>query len=126
MIRGWDAIGVASNALGSIPRGILTLFIFERSFAMDNIFKTREPSFFGVSLGRELAIRGCVIANSLLNHEFNSTISDFERKFMPSDIWAGLIAEFAKKKGLRIIDEKPILRIEGNDYRVDIEYTITW
>ena len=93
---------------------------------MDNIFKTREPSFFGVRLGRELAIRGCVIGNSLLHHEFHNTISNFERKIMPSDIWAGLISEFAKKKGLRIIDEKPILKIEGNDYRVDIEYTITW
>lgn len=93
---------------------------------MDNIFKDREPSFFGVSLGRELAIRGCVIGHPVLNHEFNSAISDFERETMSSDIWAGLVTEFAKKKGLKIIDEKPILKIEGNDYRIDIEYTITW
>ena len=89
---------------------------------MANIYLTREPACYGVRLGRECAIRACVVNVPMLRCEFDALYDPDTQ----TDIWADLVKEFATKKGLKIIREDPIMTIEGNRYDVDIEYAIVW
>ena len=92
---------------------------------MENVYVTREPSCYGVRLGRECAIRACVINTPTLRREFDA-LYDPDAKTDISDIWAEYVKEFATRKGLEIVSEKPIMMIDGNRYDVDIEYKIVW
>lgn len=89
---------------------------------MENVYVTKEPSGYGVRLGRECAIRACVVNTPALRHEF-AALYDSDTQ---TDIWAELVKEFATRKGLKIVSEKPIMTIDGNHYDVDIEYRIVW
>ena len=68
------------------------------------------------------AIRACVINTPTLRHEFDA-LYDPDTK---TDIWEECVKEFATRKGLKIVSEKPIMMIDGNRYDVDIEYRIVW
>ena len=89
---------------------------------MENVYVTREPSCYGVRLGRKCAIRACVINTPTLRREFD-VLYDPDTK---TDIWAECVKEFATRKGLKIVSEKPIMMIDGNRYDVDIEYRVVW
>ena len=89
---------------------------------MANIYVTRKPACYGVRLGRECAIRECIINVPKLRHEFDA-IYDSDTQ---ADIWADLAKEFATEKGLKIVSETPIMIIKDNRYDVDIEYRIIW
>ena len=89
---------------------------------MENVYVTREPSCYGVRLGRECAIRACVINTPTLRREFD-VLYDPDTQ---TDIWTECVKEFATRKGLKIVSEKPIMMIDGNRYDVDIEYRIVW
>lgn len=89
---------------------------------MENVYVTREPSCYGVRLGRECAIRACVINTPTLRREFD-VLYDPDTQ---TDIWAECVKEFATRKGLKIVSEKPIMMIDGTRYDVDIEYRIVW
>ena len=89
---------------------------------MENVYVTREPSCYGVRLGRECAIRACVINTPTLRREFG-VLYDPDTK---TDIWEECVKEFATRKGLKIVSEKPIMMIDGNRYDVDIEYRVVW
>ena len=89
---------------------------------MENVYVTREPSCYGVRLGRECAIRACVINTPTLRHEFDV----FYDPDTQTDIWAECVKAFATRKGLKIVSEKPVMMIDGNRYDIDIEYRIVW
>ena len=89
---------------------------------MENVYVTREPSCYGVRLGRECAIRSCVVNTPTLRREFDALYDPDTQ----TDIWEELVTEFATRKGLKIVSEKPIMMIDGNRYDVDIEYRIVW
>lgn len=92
---------------------------------MANVYMTRKPACYGVRLGRECAIRACVLDTRELRHEFDAIYVIYDSNTQ-DDIWADLVKEFATRKGLRIIRENPIMTIKGDRYDVDIEYTIVW
>lgn len=89
---------------------------------MENVYVTRQPSCYGVRLGRECAIRACVINTPALRREFDALYDPGTQ----TDIWSELVKEFATRKGLNIVSENPVMTIDGNCYDVDIEYRIVW
>jgi hypothetical protein len=43
-----------------------------------------------------------------------------------TDEYADMVAKFVKDRGLHVVDETPILKIDGDRYHVDIAYRIAW
>ena len=88
---------------------------------MSNRYSVNVPSYYGVSLARKTALRECVMHSSLR--------SEFSKGYVPNetlDHFSERMDNFIQKKGLHIIEEKPVLSIDGNQYDIDICFTVAW
>lgn len=91
---------------------------------MINTYTTKVPGCYGAKLGRKTAYRECVHNVLSLHTEFLSIIPDIMN--ISTDDYTVRSDHFIKAKGLRILSEKPVARLEGNHYVVDVYYTVTW
>lgn len=88
-----------------------------------NRFIVIVDNVFGVSGGQKLALMKCIHENVFLHREFMDT--RYERN-MSTDRYREVVRDFIEAKGLTIVDEKPVARVKGDRYVVDVHYTITW
>jgi hypothetical protein len=86
-------------------------------------FVTTVPACYGVKLARKCALRDCVM-HSCLYMDFRNG------SFLGEDLkhFSARMDDFVREKGLRIVKETPIARIdeECDRYVADVEFTITW
>lgn len=78
---------------------------------------------FGVKGCRSMAFRKCVNEHPLLRAEF---MKNYFRSDMTTDEWSEANRKFIREKGLRILNEKPLVRTKDDRYVVDVYCTITW
>ena len=88
---------------------------------MNNRFVVDVPSCYGVRLARETALRECVM-NSALYLDFRKTRRDDEN----TDEFIQRMNDFIRDRNVRIVDEKVHGRIDGDRYRTDVEFVVTW
>ena len=86
----------------------------------------RQPACLGVTLGRKFALRACVVEVHSLYSEFRKATADVDRDVLNTEEYSNMLMEFIKNKGLHAVEEKPILKIDGDRYHVDIEYKVVW
>ena len=89
---------------------------------MENIYEVTIDSCYGVKLARSWALRRCALNVPSLRYDFN-------KSFDPNDSteeFSKKLGDFVRSKGLRILDEKPIVRIVDDRYRVDVRFKVTW
>lgn len=89
---------------------------------MKNIYEVTIDSCYGVKLARSMALRRCALEVPSLHYDFN-------KLFDPNDSteeFSKKLTDFIRSKGLRILDEKPIVRIVNDRYRVDVRFKVTW
>ena len=91
---------------------------------MVNTYTAKVPGCYGVKLGRKTALQECVTNVPRVHDEFMQTIPDIMT--MTYDEYGCRLEYFIKKKGLRILSEKPVARAENDRYIVDVYYTVTW
>ena len=91
---------------------------------MINTYTVMVPGCYGVKLGRKTALRECVMKAPGLHYEFMKTIPDIMS--ITTDEHSCRMEYFIKKKGLRILSEKPVARAIDDHYIVDVYYTVTW
>ena len=91
---------------------------------MINTYTAKVPGCYGAKLGRKTAYRECVHNVLSLHKEFLATIPDINN--ISTDDYSVRSDYFIKTKGLRILSEKPVARLDGNQYVVDVYYTVTW
>ena len=89
---------------------------------MGNIYETTVNDCFGVKIARSHALRKCVIETSSLRDEFHNTVD----LMASTEEFTSKLTDFIRSKGLRILDEKPIVRIVDDRYRVDVRFKVTW
>ncbi len=77
---------------------------------------------FGVKTGRSMALRRCVWNTPELRNEFRKTLTYTESHEEFDD----KTQAFIREKGLRILSEKPIARVNGDRYVVDVYFTVGW
>ena len=77
---------------------------------------------FGVECARRLALRRCAWQAPNLHMEFKR----FTRDVVNHEEFVEKIDVFVREKGLRIIAEKPVVKIRDDRYAVDVQYTIGW
>ena len=87
-----------------------------------NTFKITIENVFYIESARRWALRRCAWQARALYEEFHKFAGDI---VSPTDLSEKAEA-FVREKGLRIINEKPIARAEGDRYVVDVCYTIAW
>ena len=89
---------------------------------MDHKYTALVDTVYSVEYGRRTALRRAVFNMRELYDEF--------RIFYPcrefSNEIVEKIQEFVRMKGLRIVAEKPVVRIKDDRYTVDVYYEITW
>lgn len=89
---------------------------------MANIYAIRIDRCFGVKNSRSMALRRCIIETPSLWNEFSksydctASTEEIRERFR----------NFIRDKGLRILDEKPVVRIVDDKYRVDVYFKVTW
>lgn len=88
---------------------------------MNNRFVVDVPSCYGVRLARTTALRECVM-HSRLFKEFSKGYQDGE----DLDRFSERMDDFIRERNVRIIDEKIVGRIDGDRYRTDVEFVVTW
>lgn len=91
---------------------------------MINTYTAKLPGCYGVKLGRKMALRECAHNVLSLHSEFMKSIPDIMT--ISTDDYGTRSDYFIKKKGLRILSEKPVVHVEGDSYVVDVYYTVTW
>lgn len=89
---------------------------------MENIYETTVDSCYGVKLSRSTALRRCVIEVDNLRDEFYKTVGPMAS----TEEFRKKLTDFVRNKSLRILDEKPIVRIVDDRYRVDVRFKVTW
>lgn len=89
---------------------------------MKNIYEVTVYNCYGVKPARSMALRRCALEVPSLHY-------DFIKLFNPHDSteeFSKKLTDFIRSKGLRILDEKPIVRIVNDRYRVDVRFKVTW
>ena len=71
---------------------------------------------------RTRALRRCAYQAGMLRSEYNKEVGHCDS----TDEWVAKTREFIRKKGLRIISEKPVVRVKDDRYVVDVYFTIAW
>ena len=89
---------------------------------MENIYETTVDRCYGVKHARSTALRRCVIEVNKLRDEFYKTVDPMAS----TEEFGKKLTDFVRSKGLRILDEKPIVRIVDDRYRVDVRFKVTW
>lgn len=88
---------------------------------MCNRYVVTVPSCYGVRLARETALRECVM-NSALYLDFLKTHRDDE----VLDEFIQRMDDFIRDRSVRIIDEKIHGRIDGDRYKTEVTFVVTW
>ena len=89
---------------------------------MQNVYKVKIENYSGVKLARSRALRECVFNTPSLKNEFykiwdpSDTTEQFSEK----------LRKFINDNGLRILNEKPVVRIKDDHYAVDVYFEVTW
>ena len=88
---------------------------------MNTFNVTLENEFF-LSDARSRALRRCAYQAPMLRSEYNKEVGHCDS----TEEWVAKTREFIRKKGLRIISEKPVVRTKDDRYVVDVYFTIAW
>lgn len=88
---------------------------------MHNRHVVTVPSCYGVRLARETALRECVMHSSLYldfrkTHRKGETLDEFTQR----------MDDFIRDRNVRVIDEKIHGRIDGDRYKTEVTFTVTW
>ena len=87
-----------------------------------NTYTVMVDCVFYPKHGRSSALRRCAWEAPALRDEFHK----FAGVVSTSDEFAEKTRAFVREKGLRILNEKPIVRNKDDRYVVDVYYTIGW
>ena len=89
---------------------------------MDKIYKVKVENAYSVKFARSQALRKCVFDTPDLTREFYKIINveDIRDQFREK------LRKFISDNELRIISEKPVARVKGDRYEVDVYFKITW
>ena len=90
---------------------------------MRNTFVATVPACYGVKLARDTALRRCVVESSLRRDFAKGRIPDEDLEH-----FSKRMSDFIRERGLIIVSEKPIVRIdEDRDrYTADVVFTVAW
>ena len=90
---------------------------------MQKTYETKVDGVYGVKLARTRALSGFVINTPDILREFHKT---FDTSKMSSGEYCSILEQFAADNGIRITEEKPIVSIEDDRYRIDVYFKIVW
>ena len=88
---------------------------------MNNRHFVTVPTCYGVSLARETALRKCVM-HSALYLDYRKTRRDDEN----TDEFVQRMNDFIRDRNVRIIDEKVHGRVDGDRYKTEVGFIVTW
>ncbi len=90
-----------------------------------NKYSVVVEGIFGVKGVMELALHKCAHKAPSLHREWMDRYGD-RICGMSTDEYRMNVDEFIKEKGLRVVDAKPVARVEGDRYVVDVYCTVAW
>ena len=93
---------------------------------MDKIYKVKVENAYSVKFARSQALRKCVFDTPDLKQEFYKIINVEDNSDQFRDQFREKLRKFISDNELRIISEKPVARVKGDRYAVDVYFKITW